>query len=235
MTFSMRRFSAIFRKEVQDIKTNASVLVMAAMPIMFAFVYQQMDGPKEQIANMVTLMSLIMVGSFVQAALIAEEKEKHTLRVMMLSPTSSLEVLLGKSALTGLITFVICISNFAILGVVKGNMVLIILFLLISIFFFLMLGTAIGLLAKTMASTSVVGMPILFVFFLAPMLGEFIKNKFVTKAIEFLPTKHLADAMPKMLAGKGFSTVSGDLINIIIWSVLSIVLCIVVYKKKQMD
>lgn len=84
----------------------------------------------------------------------------------MLSPTSSLEVLLGKSALTGLITFVICISNFAILGVVKGNMVLIILFLLISIFFFLMLGTAIGLLAKTMASTSVVGMPILFVFFL---------------------------------------------------------------------
>ena len=39
---------------------------------------------------------------------------------MMLSPASSLEVLLGKSALTALITFVICISNFAILGVMKG-------------------------------------------------------------------------------------------------------------------
>ena len=39
-------------------------------------------------------------------------------------------------------------------------------------------------------------------------------------AINFIPTKHLADAMPKMLAGKGFSTVSGDLINIIIWCVL---------------
>ncbi|EJQ53169.1 hypothetical protein IEE_00213 [Bacillus cereus BAG5X1-1] len=235
MTFSMRRFSAIFRKEVQDIKTNASVLVMAAMPIMFSFVYQQMDGPKDEIANMVTLMALIMVGSFVQAALIAEEKEKHTLRVLMLSPASSLEVLLGKSALTGLITFVICISNFFILGVVKGNMTLIVLFLLISIFFFLMLGTAIGLIAKTMASTSVVGMPILFIFFLAPMLGVFIKSEFVKKAIEFLPTKHLVDAMPKLMAGKGFSTVSGDFVNIIIWCVLSIILCIIVYKKKQMD
>ena len=75
MTFSMRRFSAIFRKEVQDIKANASVLVMAALPLVFSFVYQQMDGSKEQIANMVTLMALTMVGSFVQAALIAEEKK----------------------------------------------------------------------------------------------------------------------------------------------------------------
>ncbi len=31
---------------------------------------------------------------------------------------------------------------------------------------------------------------------------------------------------------KGFSTVSGDLINIIIWCVLSIILCMVVYKKE---
>ena len=150
---------------------------------------------------------------------------------MMLSPASSLEVLLGKSALTALITFVICISNFAILGVLKGNMVLIVLFLLVSILFFLMLGTAIGLISKTMASTSVIGMPVLIIFLLAPMLGEFIKSDFLKKAINFIPTKHLADAMPKMLAGKGFSTVSGDLINIIIWCVLSIILCMVVYKK----
>ncbi|HDR7624889.1 TPA: ABC transporter permease [Bacillus mycoides] len=235
MTFSMRRFSAIFWKEVQDIKANASVLVMAILPIIFAFVYGQMDGPKDEISNMVTLMALTMVGSFVQAALIAEEKEKHTLRVLMLSPASSLEVLLGKSALTGLITFAICFSNFAILGVIKGNIPLIVLFLLISIFFFLMLGTAIGLIAKTTASTSVVGMPILFIFLLAPILGGFLKNDFVKKMIDFLPTKHLADAMPKLMNGKGLSTVSGDLINIIIWCVFSIILCIIVYKKKQLD
>ena len=106
----------------------------------------------------------------------------------MLSPASSLEVLLGKSALTALITFVICISNFAILGVMKGNMVLITLFLLVSIFFFLMLGTAIGLIAKTTASTSVVGMPILFVFLLAPMFGQFIKSDFV-KSNRFSPNE----------------------------------------------
>lgn len=235
MTFSMRRFSAIFRKELQDIKANASVLVMAVTPIILAFVYGQMDAPKEEISTLPTVMALVMIGSFVQAALIAEEKEKHTLRVLMLSPASSLEVLLGKSVLTGLITFAICFIDFAILGVVKGNIALIVVFLIVSIVFFLMLGTAIGLIAKTTASTSVVGMPILFGFLLPPFLGGLIKNEFVTKAIEFLPTKHLVDAMPELMDGKGFSTVSGDLINIIIWCVLSIILCIVVYQKKQMD
>ena len=44
MTFSMRRFSAIFRKEVQDIKANASVLVMAALPLVFLlFINRWMD------------------------------------------------------------------------------------------------------------------------------------------------------------------------------------------------
>ena len=62
-----------------------------------------------------TAMALVMVGGFVQAMLIAEEKEKHTLRVLMLSPASSVEVFLGKSLLTaGLITvqFVLQIYSF---------------------------------------------------------------------------------------------------------------------------
>ncbi|MRA75947.1 ABC transporter permease, partial [Bacillus thuringiensis] len=36
MTFSMRRVSAIFRKEVQDFKTNSQVLLMAFLPIILS-------------------------------------------------------------------------------------------------------------------------------------------------------------------------------------------------------
>ena len=38
MTFSMRRVSAIFRKEVQDFKTNSQVLLMAFYQLYFHFV-----------------------------------------------------------------------------------------------------------------------------------------------------------------------------------------------------
>ena len=41
MTFSMRRVSAIFRKEVQDFKTNSQVLLMVSLPIIFAFIFSR--------------------------------------------------------------------------------------------------------------------------------------------------------------------------------------------------
>lgn len=37
MTFSMRRFSAIFRKELQDFKTNSQTLIMMAMPVFLQY------------------------------------------------------------------------------------------------------------------------------------------------------------------------------------------------------
>lgn len=76
MTFSMRRFSAIFRKELQDFKTNSQTLIMMAMPVFFAILFSRADNFREVGAGTLTAMALVMVGGFVQAMLIAEEKEK---------------------------------------------------------------------------------------------------------------------------------------------------------------
>lgn len=76
MTFSMRRFSAIFRKELQDFKTNSQTLIMMAMPVFFAILFSRADNFREAGAGTLTAMALVMVGGFVQAMLIAEEKEK---------------------------------------------------------------------------------------------------------------------------------------------------------------
>lgn len=76
MTFSMRRFSAIFRKEVQDFKTNSQSLIMMAMPIFFAIIYSRSDNFREVGASTLITMTLVLVGGFIQAMLIAEEKEK---------------------------------------------------------------------------------------------------------------------------------------------------------------
>ncbi|MBJ7987982.1 ABC transporter permease, partial [Bacillus cereus] len=124
MTFSMRRFSAIFRKEVQDFKTNSQSLIMMAMPIFFAILYSRSDNFREVGASTLITMTLVLVGGFIQAMLIAEEKEKSTLRVLMLSPASSIEVLIGKSSLTGIITVAICFINLLILGKLEGNIAL---------------------------------------------------------------------------------------------------------------
>ncbi|PGZ94426.1 ABC transporter permease [Bacillus pseudomycoides] len=235
MTFSMKRFSAIVRKEMYDAGKNSQILIMALLPIILALFYSNIDSQKEFFAGFTVAMTLTMVGSFVQAIMIAEEKEKHTLRVLMLSPANSLEVILGKSVLT---IFFVIVSSFAcllILGTLKGNIGMLIVILLMGTLLCIILGTIVGLLSQNMAQTSIVGMPIFLLFTLGPMLQEIVKNEVVKKAVGFLPTSHIMEAVGKAIHGKGFSAIQEHLINNAIWIAFLIVICLFVYKKKQLD
>ena len=94
MTFSMRRVSAIFRKEVQDFKTNSQVLLMAFLPIILSFCLADLErkgNVRHYYYNGLPICRRLcsIYGN-------CRRKRKHTLRVLMLSPASSVEVLLGK-------------------------------------------------------------------------------------------------------------------------------------------
>ncbi|MEN1937213.1 ABC transporter permease [Paenibacillus sp. 102] len=236
MTFSMKRFSAIVRKEMQDAGKNSQVLMMAAIPLALALIYGQMDSQnKEQLANLTILAALIFTGGFVQAMVIAEEKEKHTLRVLMLSPASSLDVLFGKGVITALLTIVVSVANLFILDVVKGNIGVLILLIVVSAFLFIMIGTVIGLFSGTVAQTSLIGMPVLMVLFMGPMMLSFIKNETVKQIVEALPSYHISEAIVKLLNGKPITDMNGDFLNIGIWFAITLIVSLIVYKKKQLD
>ncbi|MED1104064.1 ABC transporter permease [Bacillus paramycoides] len=235
MTFSMRRFSAIFRKEVQDFKTNSQSLIMMAMPIFFAIIYSRSDNFREVGASTLITMTLVLVGGFIQAMLIAEEKEKSTLRVLMLSPASSIEVLIGKSSLTGIITVAICFINLLILGKLEGNIALLLFIFALGMLIFTLIGTCIGLIAQNVPQTSTIGLPILMVFLIGDFIAGFVKNEVVTKIVEYLPTRHIGLAISSVIKGEDFSAITSNLLNITIWLVAVLVITLFVYRKKQMD
>ncbi|KEK25461.1 ABC transporter permease [Bacillus gaemokensis] len=235
MTFSMRRFSAIFRKEMRDFKSNSQVLMMIGVPVLFAIIYGQAEQFRGVAANLTVIMALVFIGGFVQAMMIAEEKEKHTLRVLMLSPASSAEVLIGKSFLTGITTIVVCFTNLLILDKLEGNIVLLFFIFLLGTILFNLIGTCIGLLAQNVPQTSLIGMPILFIFLLSDLLEMFVKNESLKKVFQYLPTKSIGEAMNSVIQGKGFSVISGNVLNISIWLVAALVICLFLYKKKQLD
>ncbi|HFJ9283135.1 TPA: ABC transporter permease [Bacillus toyonensis] len=234
MTFSMRRVSAIFRKEVQDFKTNSQVLLMASLPIIFAFIFSRF-GEERMGVGIITLMAFLFVAGFVQSMVIAEEKEKHTLRVLMLSPASSVEVLLGKSILTACLTLGICIVNLFILDQFGGNLLLLGFIFLCGTILFIVIGTMIGLLAESVPQTSLIGMPILMTMYLAVQFEPMVENKVIKTMIEYLPTSHIAKAINSLVEGAGFSSISGHVLNVGVWLILSLIACLIVYKKKQMD
>ncbi|MGG0759751.1 ABC transporter permease [Bacillus paramycoides] len=235
MTFSMRRFSAIFRKEVQDFKTNSQSLIMMAMPIFFAIIYSRSDNFREVGASTLITMTLVLVGGFIQAMLIAEEKEKSTLRVLMLSPASSIEVLIGKSSLTGIITVAICFINLLILGKLEGNIALLLFIFVLGMLIFTLIGTCIGLIAQNVPQTSTIGLPILMVFLIGDFIAGFVKNEVVTTIVEYLPTRHIGLAVSSVIKGEDFSAITSNLLNITIWLVAVLVITLFVYRKKQMD
>ncbi|MDF2083426.1 MULTISPECIES: ABC transporter permease [Bacillus cereus group] len=235
MTFSMRRLSAILRKEVQDLKNNAQILLLALLPIGLAFFYKQLGSGKEMMGGIVVVMVMSMIVTIAQATLIAEEKEKHTLRVLMLSPASPIEVIVGKSLPIIILSIVLNFVSLFLLNVLQGSILLLSVIIVIGTLLFIILGTLVGLLAKSLVQVSVITTPISMILLMGPILSEVIKNEMIKKVVSYLPTNHIFEAIVSVVNGKGFSVIQTNLLNISIWLVITVIVCLFVYKKKQLD
>ncbi|PEE41058.1 ABC transporter permease [Bacillus pseudomycoides] len=235
MTFSMRRLSAILRKEVQDLKNNAQILLLALLPIGLAFFYKQLGSGKEMMGGIVVVMVMSMIVTIAQATLIAEEKEKHTLRVLMLSPASPIEVIVGKSLPIIILSIVLNFVSLFLLNVLQGSILLLSVIIVIGTLLFIILGTLVGLLAKSLVQVSVITTPISMILLMGPILNEVIKNEMIKKVVSYLPTNHIFEAIVSVVNGKGFSVIQTNLLNISIWLVITVIVCMFVYKKKQLD
>ena len=100
---SLKRVNAIFQKDFKDFSRNYAVSIVIFVPIVLGAIYGRMGVDTIETHFMLINMTFSMVAAFVQCCLIAEEKEKNTLRGLMLSPASTAEILGGKSLLTFLL------------------------------------------------------------------------------------------------------------------------------------
>ena len=180
-----------------------------------------------------TITAFLFVAGFVQSMVIAEEKEKHTLRVLMLSPASSVEVLLGKSILTACLTLGICIVNLFILDQFSGNLLLLGFIFLCGTILFIVIGTMIGLLIASVPQTSIIGMPILMTMYLAVQFEPMVENKVIKTMIGYLPTSHIVKALNSLVGGAGFGSISGHVLNVAVWLIISLFVCLIVYKRNN--
>src|SRR5690606_42076743 len=111
MNLSMKRVNAIFQKDFKDFSRNMAVSITIFLPLLAAALYGRMGIDTLQAHYMIFNMTFALVGTYVQCCLIAEEKEKNTLRGLMLSPASTVEILGGKSLLSFVLTMGIIIFS----------------------------------------------------------------------------------------------------------------------------
>lgn len=155
------------------------------------------------------LMSFI-TGISVVSSLLVEEKEKKTLRMLMVSPATFTDVIMAK-LLVGLgyqllLSIVVALT----LQTLTGNVPLLLVFILLGSCLALSVGLLAGCIFQTNNAVGVfngVGSMFFFVpgFFAGGIMGSLLQNTPATQVMKFVPTYYLSDGIFKALNNQGWN------------------------------
>ncbi|WP_096270827.1 ABC transporter permease [Paucisalibacillus globulus] len=235
MTLSWKRINAILQKDWKDLWKNYFVSSIILLPIVMAVFYGRIMDPTIDLHYMIINLALASVTAFIQCAVIAEEKEKHTLRGLMLSPASVFEILIGKSLVTIILSVITIIVCAYLTGYNPTNIIMVVIALIISMVFYLGIGTILGLISRTIIEASFIIMPVIFLFGFGSVLMGLVEKYPSLSFVEYLPNIQLIEFAYKVEAGAGFGDLWSYLAVITAWAVVGIILSGIVYKKRQLD
>lgn len=228
----MNRVMAIAEKDFKEFMRNMMLLTMPILPIVMSLIFSKTPLQGEGGKSLAILMIAICLGAVLTGTMmtmIAEEKEKNTLRGLVNSPASMLDILIGKSLVVSFFTIITIFISLIIIDVsVLTNGKMIIGFILLFLFF-LFIGIAVGLAVKNVSETSVYYLPVLFLFAMAPTFSNmgFDKDNFFVKLNSYSPT-----AQYDLLAQ------NNDIKHIIIigiWTLISFIITAFLFKKNSID
>lgn len=171
---------AILQKQIKDTFKNKTILIQFIMFPILAVIMEngiKIEGmPEHFFANLYAVMYIGMAPLTSMAAVISEEKEKNTLRVLLMSNVKPVEYLLG----IGGYIWLICMLGSCVFGICGeyrgktwGNYMFI---MAVGTLVSILIGAAIGTWSKNqMMATSIV-VPVMIVFSFLPMISMFNTN-----------------------------------------------------------
>lgn len=241
--FSMNRFSAILYKELHDFGKNKNILIMALMPIGFGWIYSRIflgEGKADinetlQILNLVIGMSFIMTSLFSLGMAIAEEKEKKTMRTLLLSGVTPLEFFFGKAFPVIVSSILINVALFFMMGL---DMTYFATYFAVSSLIVLVMtifGAVLGIISPNQMTTGVYGMPMMLLFFLLPMLA-IMDDSFQIFA-DIVPTNMLNLILQIQINNPNPDVwlIASKYLVILGWFLLSLIVFTIAYRKVGID
>ncbi|QKS70075.1 ABC transporter permease [Paenalkalicoccus suaedae] len=227
MTLSMKRIYAIFQKDVKDVFKNMFVLSTLFMPIILAVFYSSADIISQEISLLLINLTFVAVATFIQAAIIAEEKEKSTLRGLMMSPASVGDILIGKSIVSVVLTVITLLLISWISGFELGNTVYTITGLIVALAIYIVIGTLLGLLSRSVMEASVISLPLILILGMGSMFVAMFDDIPFIDIIMYLPNFQLDKIVME-------ASMQASLINVA-WLVVLTAATVIVYQKRTID
>lgn len=171
---NITRVAAIFEKDFKEFMRNMMLFTSVLIPVVLAAFFGRMDGGEGGVPDEIVIIIVGVVFSAVtfssMMTMMAEENEKDTLRGLLQSPASIIDIIAGKNAVITLMTIISLVASIMLVEADGFWSMENIAGLILLGIFFLNLGIGIGLLVKSVATTSVYLIPIMFLFGFTPYI-----------------------------------------------------------------
>ncbi|MGO3780186.1 MAG: ABC transporter permease [Enterococcus viikkiensis] len=208
----------VFRKVMENIPTNGSGFSIDAF-----------------LLGLGLIINIVSGGLMMSSTSIAEEKEKHTLRVLMTSSVKSSEYLVGS-----LIPMfcIIMIANLLLIPAsgISFSVINFPAFLLVTAggtLVSIILGFVVGILTKDQTQSGVISTPILLIFTMLPQLRFF--STTIDKISSFTYSGVIANYVDGIFSKAGYALNMRDVLTMVAWLIIGIIIFIVAYRKRGME
>ncbi|KHL96224.1 hypothetical protein QW71_08385 [Paenibacillus sp. IHB B 3415] len=235
MSISLKRARAIFVKDYKEFSRNYAVSIMLIFPIIIALFFRGAGASLPGASGFLFNSSFVLLTCFAQACLIAEEKERNTLRSLMMTPATTLDVLIGKSSLVFVMSAVVLAISTLLFGYEPANIWTFVAAIFLSIILYTAAGTICGLFSKTLLEASLSILPVAFIFMGAPWGAVLVKDYPVFKVLDYMPSSQLVHLLG--LSDTGYTTgdVLKPLLIILAWTVVLTIVSVVLYMRRLKD
>jgi len=240
MNISMRKINAIFILRLHLILKNFSLLMAPLMAIGYVIAFKNffpsnLPSLRALTLNMGIILNITMGGIMFGSYPIAEEKEHHTLRVLMTSSVNATEYFIGSLLPSLLILTLVSIILVPLSGT-SWQQVSIINYLVITIIctiISILVGFTVGIFSHNQTSAGVLSLLPTVIFTFIPMFKGF--NKTISTISDFLYSGVIAKFINQSLLKHRFTWNLFDVGVLIVWLIIFSIVLIYAYRYKHFD
>ncbi len=228
----MNNILVVFKKQLKDTFSNKSILLQVILYPVITLVMEALIRPEGMPAHYYTKMfSAMYVGMtplLAMTSIIAEEKEKNTLRVLLMSNVKPWQYLTG----IGAYVWVIFMFGSGVMAtaIEPAHIPFYLLVMGLSAIVSIAIGACVGINAKNQMSATSQGSMVMLLLAFLPMLAMF--NEGIAKVANFVYTQHVRALLDEM----SFSAIKLDgAIIVAVNVILAVGLFIAAYRKKGLE
>lgn len=194
----MHNIGVIIKKQLKDTLKNKTVLIQFVMFPVLTLIFENAinipDMPELFFTKLFSVMYMGMAPLVAVASVIAEEKEKNTLRVLTMANVKAWEYLAG----IGIYVWTICMAGAGIMATTlsSGDIPFYLGVMAAGFIISIAIGACIGIIASNQMAATSLSLPVMLIFSFMPMLAMF--NDKIEKIAGIFYTQQIRELLGNM-------------------------------------